>query len=465
MRKRVLACALALVLMAGLWAGAIAEGTQPDHTVILDPNGGAFADGSTEPVTLTVADGEKIDFASWMPTWEGNTLYGWYMSDGKPFPGARKVTQDLTLKAKWNVEEEEVVYDLVLTIDDQPVVMEYEANVYQFTYVSQIYGGYAQRAGKYTLYENELRDAIAQDDGSEGRLLAVATSNYVDATGTIYGEFYNDGEFELFYDYTNNGERTKYCMNVGYWTLKDYTPPMPAQEIVPVENNFGFASAHSDWPQIGAAAEADSGEGEAAAGEQAEAGEEAATEEEAPWVAWPGETIFTADATESETMKLHFAANGIMGIYFSTVDMVIDNAYTWAFDEEGSLSIKYRGGEEPVSSVTDGVCELQDNYGNAYTFSVDELKAAIPEKAERFTCNASNSDTMTCTFFDDQSFEIHFDLAGFGMEGYSVVSVGSWATDDAGTLQLALSGQAVEITDGTFTIDGNTYVLPETLPE
>ena len=43
-------------------------------------------------------------------------------------------------------------------------------------------------------------------------MLVRAASNYVDATGTLYAELYNDGTYDLYYDYTNGGERTKYCM-------------------------------------------------------------------------------------------------------------------------------------------------------------------------------------------------------------------------------------------------------------
>lgn len=204
------------------------------YAVTLNPNGGVWTDGSTEIVTVEVKEGKAIDFASYMPEYEGNTLYGWYLSDGAPWPGARKVTGDVSLRAKWSVAEEEVTYDLVLTVNDEPITLEYDNGVYQFTYVSSIYGGYVQRSGKYTVYTDQLLANMEADDGTVRRVLYKAESNYIDSTGAIYAEFYNDGEFELFYDYTTGGERTKYHMNTGYWTYTGYTPPF---EPTPLEED------------------------------------------------------------------------------------------------------------------------------------------------------------------------------------------------------------------------------------
>ena len=178
-------------------------------SVTLNPAGGAWADGSTDAVTVEVKEGKAIDFAAYTPALEGNDLLGWYQQDGYPWPGARKVSGNVSLQAKWSATQVEATYDLVLTINGENETLEYENGVYQFTHVSSIYGGYAQRAGKYTVYEDELKAAIEADDGSVQRVLYHAGSNYIDATGIIYAEFYNDGEFELYYDYVNAGERTK----------------------------------------------------------------------------------------------------------------------------------------------------------------------------------------------------------------------------------------------------------------
>lgn len=232
---------------AGQTASGADDKNAPVHTVTLDPNGGAWSDGSTDVREVEVREGHAVDFPSYMPQYEGNTLYGWYQSDGSPWPGARKIAGDLTLKAKWSVAEEEVTYDLTLTLGGEPVTMEYENGVYQFTVVSSIYGGYAQRSGKYTLYMDDLKAAMDADDGTVQRVLYHAGSNYVDSTGTIYAEFYNDGEFELYYDYVNGGIRTKYCMDTGYWTYVGYTAPFENTPIPVDESGMGYDSEHADW--------------------------------------------------------------------------------------------------------------------------------------------------------------------------------------------------------------------------
>ena len=103
---------LCLVTMTGCTNNSTAAVSTQQNTasgatyqITLDPNGGAFVDGKTEPVTISVTEGTPIDFASYMPAYEGNTLYGWYMPDGMPWPGARKVSGNVSLKAKWDVAE------------------------------------------------------------------------------------------------------------------------------------------------------------------------------------------------------------------------------------------------------------------------------------------------------------------------------------------------------------------------
>lgn len=339
----------------------------PTHTVTLDPAGGAWSDGSTNAISVSVKEGKAIDFPSYMPEFEGNTLYGWYQTDGSPWPGARKVTGDITLRAKWSVTVEEEVYKLVLTIDGEPVVMEYENGVYQFTFVSSIYGGYAQRAGKYTVYEDDLLAAMEADDGSVQRVIYLAESNYIDATGTLYAEFYNDGEFELYYDYTNAGERTKYPMNVGYWTYEGYTAPFENTPI-PEASQMGYESAHANWDASLIGGETGGGE------DPPESTLSPGSDAEIPE---PDEVIYTADATESETMKANFSANGTMAIYMTTYETNIDAKYLWTAGEDG-LVITYNGAEDNIAVDNgDGTYTFSDNYGNDYAVSLADLLAAV----------------------------------------------------------------------------------------
>lgn len=340
------------------------------YTVTLDPNGGLF-NGSGDKVEVAVKEGTAVDFAAYTPTYEGNTLYGWYLPDGSPWPGARKVTGDVTLRAKWSVTEEMVTYKLALLNGEDPVTLEYDNGVFQFTIVSAIYGGYAQRSGKYTVYEDELVAATKADDGSIPRLLYRATSNYVDSTGTIYAEFYNDGEFDLFYDYTNAGERTKYCMGTGYWNYEGYTPPFeptPLEPDVIMEgHNMGAPSAHVDWDTS------------LVDGETAIPGEQP-SEPGAEPIPEAGEVIFVADADNSETMKANFSENGVMAIFMTSYGVNVDATYLWSLDEDGSLTITH--GNETDNLTTDngdGTCTLEDDYGNTYTIDVAGLTAAISE--------------------------------------------------------------------------------------
>lgn len=476
MRKKKLTRTLALLLaMVAVFALAACDGgTQqpntldqtaddpnvPTYTVTLNPNGGAWANGSTDAINLSVKEGKAIDFMSNMPEYEGNTLYGWYMADGMPWPGARKVTGDITLRAKWSVTEEVDVYKLVLTIDGEPEILEYENGVYQFTHVSSIYGGYAQRAGKYTVYEDELMAAANADDGTVQRVLYKAESNYIDATGTIYAEFYNDGEFELFYDYENAGQRTKYPMNVGYWTYEGYTAPFENTPI-PEAGQMGYDSAHADWDAsfLGEVPENNA---------PADGGNETPDTPDTPtaeYATLPGTVIFTADATESETMKANFHDNGTLAVYMSTFDVNVDAKYGWTL-ADGTLTITHNGGENIAVSNSDGTVSFDDDYNNTYIVSVADLEAAIPEVKEVYIAPATVSTTMFAYFYDNHTVVIKFSLESFGMAGqFSDVSKGQWSTDQAsGTISIAVDGAAVPVTDmgdGTlqFTVADNTYEI------
>ncbi len=431
------------------------------YKVTLNPAGGAWSDGSSEAVTVEVKKGTPIDFASYTPAMEGNDLQGWYKADGSPWPGARKVKEDVSLRAKWSATEMEVTYDLALTINGEKEILEYEGGVYQFTHVSSIYGGYAQRAGKYTIYETDLKNAIAADDGSVQRVLYHAGSNYIDATGTIYAEFYNDGEFELYYDYTNAGERTKYCMNTGYWTLEGYTPPFEATPIPVDETGMGYTSAHLDWDKTL------TGEAE----EETEKAEETA-EAKAPDIeTLPGDIIYTADATASDTMKANFCDNGVMAVYITSFDANVDAKYLWSFAEDGSLVLTYNGGEENIL-VTDenGALTFTDGYNNTYAVDAEALKAAVKEPTKIYTASSVNSKTMFVFFYDNHTFTVNFDLSSFGQAGqFHVTKSGQWKLG-AEHIEMVAGGQKVELTavldkthpennQITFPVDENTYAL------
>ena len=434
--------------------------TKAAYTVTLHPNGGAWSDGSTGEKTVEVKEGDAVDFASYTPTLEGNDLHGWYQQDGMPWPGARKVKGNVSLQARWSAAQVEVTYELNLTINGEKETLEYENGVYQFTHVSSIYGGYAQRAGKYTIYEDDLKNAIKADDGKVQRVLYHAGSNYIDATGTIYAEFYNDGEFELYYDYTNAGERTKYCMNTGYWTLEGYTAPFEATPIPVDETGMGYVSAHLDWDKTLT--------GEA----EEEPQEEVKAEEKAPdIVTVPGETIYTADAQNSETMKANFCDNGVMAVFITSYGVNVDAKYLWTFDENGALQVTYNGGEENILTENgDGTLSFTDGYNNTYAIDPAALKEAVKEPSRIYTASSVNSKTMFVFFYDNHTFTVNFDLSGFGQPGqYHITKQGQWQVN-GGHIELAADGQAIEITADlnqstpeatriTFPVDENTYAI------
>lgn len=458
MKKKQWAYGLMAVVMAGsavilpgcssrTSAGAAAQATTAeavkaeDYEVTLDPNGGAFADGSTEAKTITVTGGTTIPFAEYALTKEGDTHIGWYYTDGAPWPGARKVSGSLQLVAKWTKTVEKVVYPLVLingTGDE--VAMQADNDMYQFTVVSQIYGGYAQRMGTYTLNLKDLQAAIDADDGSTGRLLVTCPSNYKDSTGTLYGELYNDGTYDLYYDYTNAGERTKYCMETGTWTLDGYTAPITPDAIPEDES-----SRHVGWESVN---------GDTATAETAEAPE---------FVTIPGECFYEVNAENSDTMKLEFCSNGVATIFMTTYNATVDGKYLWNYDEKSGLTMTYNGGEENVVTVDGDTATLTDNYGNTYNFSVKELTDAIPERTQLFTAKATNSETMQTVFYADGSLTIQFDLTAYGQAGaFADVASGQWGVSD-GVFRLAIGGTEIELSETTdgfeFAYDGNTYAV------
>lgn len=421
-------------------SGETAQTSSQTFQVTLNPNGGAFADGSTEPKTITVGEGTAIPFGDYALTKEGDTHIGWYYEDDAPWPGARKVTGEVNLVAKWTKTVEKEVFPIVLVNETgDEVAMRKDNNIYQFTVTSLIYGGYAQRMGTYTLHMDELQAAIDADDGTTGKMLVRCASNYKDTTGSLYAELYNDGTYDLYYDYTNGGERTKYCMETGTWTLDGYTAPI-TPETVPEDGS----SRHVGW---------------ATDEEQATA----ETAEKADIVTIPGESFYEVDAENSDTMKLHFCENGVATVYMTTYGVDADAKYLWSYDAENGLVVNYNGSKENAVTLDGDTATLADGFGNTYSFSVQDMAAAIPENTELFTAKATNSDTMQAVFTAQGGINIQFDLTSYGMAGqFATTANGQWGVvEDA--LQLAINGQSVELTDtadgSEFTYDGNTYAV------
>ncbi len=318
----------------------------------------------------------------------------------------------------------------------------------------------AAQGAVYAMYEEDLRNAIQADDGTAQRVLYHAGSNYIDATGTIYAEFYNDGEFELYYDYTNAGQRTKYCMNTGYWTLAGYTAPFEATPIPEDETGMGYVSAHLDWDKTLTGVPDE------------EPQEEETTEEKAPQiVTLPGDVIYTADAQGSDTMKANFCDNGVMAVFITSYGVNVDDKYNWALDENGALTLTYNGGEENVLTDNgDGTFSFTDGYNNTYSVDPSALKEAVKEPTKIYTASSVNSKTMFVFFYDNHTFTVNFDLSGFGQAGqYHITKEGQWKLGES-NIEMAAGGQAVEITAKinqaqpetsqiTFPVDENTYSL------
>ena len=91
------------------------------------------------------------------------------------------------------------------------------------------------------------------------------------------------------------------------------------------------------------------------------------------------------------------------------------------------------------------------------------LGYGIPESTELFTAKATNSDTMQAVFTAQGGINIQFNLTAYGMAGqFATTAGGQWGIVDD-TLQLAINGQNVELTetaDGSeFAYDGNTYAV------
>ena len=220
------------------------------YTVTLDPCGGKFPSGKSNVREISVQEGKPINFTKYSVTMEGKTLLGWYTEDGKPWPGNRRVTGDVKLKAKWSITEEVETYDLTMKFDGQDVRVLYEDGAYQFSYTGEIFGGYTKRPALYTIQEEAFKTAIANDAGTEGVVLYRAESNYVEATGgEVYALFFNDGTVELYYKFLYQSTWTNYNMKMGTWALEGYTPPMETPTDIIKNEIFGETggSVHGNW--------------------------------------------------------------------------------------------------------------------------------------------------------------------------------------------------------------------------
>ncbi|WP_207204793.1 InlB B-repeat-containing protein, partial [Miniphocaeibacter massiliensis] len=81
------------------------------YTVIFEPNGGTFKDGTTEAKQVSVNHGEKV--TSEVITKENNGFGGWYKDKEltKKYDFNAEVTEDITLYAKWRLDKRTVTFE------------------------------------------------------------------------------------------------------------------------------------------------------------------------------------------------------------------------------------------------------------------------------------------------------------------------------------------------------------------
>lgn len=447
------------------------------YTVTLDPNGGAFSDGTTEKKEIQVKEKDKIDFSAYEVFYEGNEMYGWYYTDGSPFPAARKITENITIKAKWSVAEEKQEVGLTL-IDYVNTVLsvDYEDGVYQFYKNSPIYGGYAQRGGKYTVYEDELKAALAANAGSEKAVCVyTAKSNYRDTTGGCYAEFFNDGSIELIYDYTYGTERTKYTMEVLAYTIEGVTMPFTTPALPDISG-----SAMDDNGNYNASALASKSvhyADNAAALIGGPGTLENPFEDDEPEE--PGDVVLSAKAeVDDESVFVRYAANNgstTMFLQFNrdgTFACLFDtSAYgVVGFHTTGSGTWTIAGGElimEGYGSLTteDGVCVFDDGGGNTYAFASSDFIPVLSEIVDvdddtvfvRYAAN-NGSTTMFLQFNRDGSYTVKMNYGNYGLVDIGVK--GTWTIAD-GALALVGGGTMTE-QFGVYTFEdgnGNTFAF------
>ncbi len=416
------------------------------YTVSLNPNGGTFSDGTTATKTIQVGENQPIDFSSYEVTYEGNVLYGWYYENGSPWPGARKVTEDVSLVAKWNVAEEEVEVGLDIWDENGThLTIREDDGVYQFSRSSYIYYGYATRSATYTIRHDNLVDAI-ENTITDGKAQCVihAESSYTDATGTCYAEFFNDGVVEIYYDYYYGDSRSKYCMESLYYSVEGVTFPYDAPDEL-INDGAGTSSHYADNDEALAG-----GPGCNTGGDDSgsEGGDEGGDEDESNLMQTyvEGDTIYTANATNSETMSAAFTDNGLVYIKYSGYNAGIVYEYSYSADE--GLTITSDGTSVAVSEETEGTFTFSDSYSNIYSVDEATLAAAIPTAETLVDIAATNSDTMLLRLYDNHTYSVMYYYSDYAM--YVEIGVnGTWNYDETNGVQFGGSSST------SLTLDGN----------
>lgn len=413
----------------------------PHYSITLDPNGGAFADGSTDVKVISVQEGFAIDWSQYELVWEGNDHLGWtYSESGKPFPGAREVKEDTTLKARWSATEEVITYDLTITIAGEDLTLAYEAGVYQFYYTGEIYGGYTKRGALYTVYADDLMALAKKDDGTKERALYRAESNYTEATGgEVYALFYNDGAFELFYKYMYQGKWDNYSMLMGYWTYKGYTPPYKAPEAP----EFGQGNCmHRDWEVFYDAGS----EEEPDVPVEEEKPEEATTAEDA-------KEVYVGTCSNTDTMRIVFFDDNTYQLQYDLAGQGMEGFYavgTYKYSTDGELNVGVT-----LTDNGDGTASFTVD-SNTYVVELDKLGITPKEEAVAlYKALSTNSKTMIAIFNSDGTYDVKYDLSAMGSEGYYTVESHKWSYA-GGVLSVEFDtkdlGDTIE-----FTVGENTY--------
>ncbi len=426
------------------------------YTVSLNPNGGTFSDGTTDTKVIQVGENHAIDFSQYDVTYEGNVLYGWYYENGSPWPGARKVTEDVSLVAKWNVAAEEVEVGLdIWDANGTHLTIREDGGIYQFSRSSSIYYGYATRTATYTIRHDDLVNAIenVETDG-KAQCVIHAEGSYYDATGSCYAEFFNDGTVELFYDYTYGGSRSKYSMESFYYSVEGVTFPYEAPSEL-AESGTSTHYADNDEAIAGGPG-CNTGDDSGNTGGDTGGGETTSLLQS--YVL--GDVIYTASATNSETMSAAFYDNGYISIQYSGYNAGYYFTYSYSAESDLTITAVSDGSAVTVSEDTAGTYTFSDGIGNTYSISESELAEAIPEASTLIDINATVSTTMLLRFYDNHTYSVLYYYADYAT--YVAIGVnGTWNySADNGFEMGGASGTLTQADDGTYTYNdgmGNDY--------
>ncbi len=421
------------------------------YTVSLNPNGGTFSDGTTDTKVIQVGENHAIDFSSYEVTYEGNVLYGWYYENGSPWPGARKVTEDVSLIAKWNVAEEEVEVDLdIWNDDDTHLTVKEEAGIYQFSKTSPVYGGYVYRTATYSIAHDDLVYAIenVETDG-KAQCVIHAESSYSDATGSCYAEFFNDGVVELVYDFAYGGSQRKYCMESYYYSIEGVTFPYETPDSLA---DSGTSTHYADNDEALAGGPGCNTDDSDDTGDEADADNLAKDYVK-------GKVIYTASSTNSQTMTAAFTDNGLIYLQYSGYNTGTIYSYSYSADTDLVITNTSDSSSIAVSEAESGTYTFSDGT-NTYSVTETELAAAIPTSSVITTITASNTTTMQLAFNSNHTWDIQYDLSSMGYTGWYTTQSGTWNYDSTDGFQLGGSGITLSIdSDEVYTLsDGtNTY--------